>query len=235
MNLRDFRLRLRALLAPRRVERELDEELAFHIERETQKQIANGLSPADARARARARFGSPALVADECRDARGTAFIDTAVRDISYALRTFRRAPLAALTIVGTVSLGLALVAVVFTFFNVLVFRVDIVPNIDELFTVDRVRAPGAQDPVRFTRPEYEAMLRETSVFADAFARLMDLDSRVDGRMMAGVLVTGNFFQVLDVRPALGRTLTPEDDMRDAGSSRSKPANGSACPRPSAV
>ena len=58
MNLRDLKLRARALLAPRRVERELDEELAFHIERETQKHIANGISPAEARTRAMARFGS---------------------------------------------------------------------------------------------------------------------------------------------------------------------------------
>src|SRR5687767_455995 len=105
MNFRDLRLRLRALIAPRRAERELEEELAFHIERETQKLVASGLSQADARARARARFGSSALVADRCRDARGTAFFDTCVRDVGYAFRTFRRAPLAALTIVGTVSL----------------------------------------------------------------------------------------------------------------------------------
>src|SRR4026207_1984280 len=64
MNLRDLLLRVRALAAPRRVERELDEELAFHLERETQRQIANGLSPADARDAALARFGPVALAAD---------------------------------------------------------------------------------------------------------------------------------------------------------------------------
>ena len=125
-------------------ERELDEELAFHIERETQKQIANGVSPAEARDRARARFGSVPLAADECRDARGTAFIDGCVRDILYAFRTFRRAPLAALTIVTTVALGLGLVAVVFTFLNVFVFRVDEVPN--------RARAVRGRAPANVRR-----------------------------------------------------------------------------------
>ena len=119
MNLRDLLLRIRALVAPRRVERELDEELAFHIERETQKHIAAGLSPADARTRARARFGPVPLAADQCRDARGTGFVDDLARDILYALRTFRRAPLAALTIVATVALGLGLVAAVFTVYSV--------------------------------------------------------------------------------------------------------------------
>ena len=93
MNLRDALLRLRALRAPRRVERELDEELAFHIERETQKHLARGLGLGEAGTRARARFGSVPLAADQCRDARGTAFGDTLARDILYAFRTCRRAP----------------------------------------------------------------------------------------------------------------------------------------------
>src|SRR5687768_12308634 len=98
MNGSDLKLRLRALFAPRRTNRELDDELTFHLERETQKHVANGLSPAEARIRALARFGPVPLAADQCRDARGTAFIDNLVRDIFYAFRTFRRAPLAALT-----------------------------------------------------------------------------------------------------------------------------------------
>src|SRR3990170_283663 len=103
MTLRDLLLRIRALVAPDRVERELDEELAFHLERETQKHLSAGLSPVDARTRALARFGPLPLAADQCRDVRGTGFVDDLTRDIPYAFRTFRRAPLAALTIVATV------------------------------------------------------------------------------------------------------------------------------------
>ena len=132
-------------MAPRRVERELDEELAFHIERETQKHIAAGLSPVDARTRALARFGPVPLAADQCRDARGTGFVDDLTRDILYAFRTFRRAPLAALTIVATVALGLGLVAVVFTVYNILFLRADAVRSPGELFAVDA----GAADRTR--------------------------------------------------------------------------------------
>ncbi len=215
MNLRDLKLRARALFAPRRVERELDEELASHIEHETQKHLANGVGPAEARVRARARFGSMALAAEKCREARGTAFIDDGVRDTLYAFRTFRRAPLAAITIVVTVALGLGLVAVVFTFANRFLFQVDEVRNPGELFAVMRPTQSGANSFVPFTRPQYEALLRETSVFSDAFAR-HSVDNRIDGRMMSGTLVTGNFFQVLGVDAALGRTLTPADDDRFA-------------------
>ena len=130
MNLRDLKLRARGLFTPRRVERELKEELSFQLERETQKLIDQGLNPDEARKGAKARFGSVPLAADECRDARGTAFIDNTVRDILYAFRTFQRVPLVAFTIVSTVALGLGVVAVVFTFLNTFLFRVDKVPDL---------------------------------------------------------------------------------------------------------
>ena len=210
MNLKDLRLRLRALFARRRVEQDLHDELAFHIERETQAQIARGVDPAVARAAAHARFGSVALAADNCRDEQGTSFIDGLLRDIAYALRTYRRAPLVAATIVGTVALGLGLVTVVFTFFNAFFFRVDTFARPHEVFAVERPQPGG--EPRRFTRPEYEALRRDTSVFSDVFAMLPDINSRIEGRTMEGTLVTGNFFDVLDIAAARGRALRPDDD-----------------------
>jgi hypothetical protein len=82
MNRRGLRLRLRALFARRRVERDLAGELEFHIERETQKYLDAGVTLADARARARARFGPAALAADRCRDVHGSTFVDGCVRDV---------------------------------------------------------------------------------------------------------------------------------------------------------
>jgi predicted permease len=205
-------LRLRGLAFTRRVERELDEELAFHIEREIQKHIARGLSPADARRQAVARFGSVPLTADECRDARGTSGVEDLGRDILYAFRTFWRAPLAAVTVIGTVALGLGLVAVVFTFYNFGFLRVDAVRSPGELFAVERPTAPGVEAVRRFTRREYESMRRETSVFADIFATIRPVSARIDGRSVRFALVTGNFFGALGVSPVLGRSFTPQDD-----------------------
>jgi predicted permease len=216
MTLRHLKQRVLTWIAPRRVERDLDDELSFHLEREMHEHIARGLSPDDARARARARFGSIAVAADACRDERGTAWFDSVKRDVLYAVRTFRRAPLTALTMVATLALGLSLVAVVFTMLSVFIFRVDEVRNVHELFAV--ARAPSAHgDSVPFTRPQFDALARETSVFSGVFARFNGGDTRIDGRMMTGTLVTGNFFQVLGVNAALGRTLTPADDARGGG------------------
>ena len=216
MNFRDWQLRARALFAPRRTERELDEEFSFHLDRETQKLIAEGMTGAEARAKALARFGPVPLAADECRDARGTAFVDDLVRDILYALRSFKRAPLVAFTIVCTVALGLGLVTVAFTVLDVALFRVDEVPDVHEMFAVERPRNSDGERP-RFTRAQFDALRRETHVFTDAYAEIPDIDSRIDGRMMSGTLVTGNFFQVVGVNATMGRALTPADDEPSAG------------------
>jgi predicted permease len=211
MRLRDLTLRLRALIAPSRVERDLHDELSFHLEREARKLTEQGLSPSEARARAQARFGSTAVVADQCRDERGTAFLDTTVRDLRFAVRSFRRAPLAALTIVATVATGLGVVAVLFTILNRFLFRVDAVPDISRMYAVERSRLANGE-PSPLSRAQFDALRRETNVFTDAYATVTDVDLHAAGRMMAVTLVTGNFFHVLGVTPRLGRTFTPGDD-----------------------
>jgi putative ABC transport system permease protein len=165
--------------------------------------------------RARALF-RPNLVADACRDEGGTAFIDNTAGDIQYALRTFKRAPLTALTIVVTVAIGLGVVAVLFSILSMLLFRIDAVPDITQMYAVERPRlANGARS--LFTRPRFDALRSETSVFTDAYATLTEIDLRVDGRMMAVNLVSGSFFNVVGVNPVMGRTFNPADDDRAGG------------------
>jgi predicted permease len=144
------------------------------------------------------------------------AFIDDTVRDVFFALRTFKRAPLAAFTVVATVALGLGLVAVAFTLLNLLLFRVDQVPDVHEMFAVERVQ-PSQGERAPFTRAQFDALRRDTGVFIDAFAKVSDVESLVDGRYMFGTFITGNAFDVLGVRAALGRVLTPADDEPSAG------------------
>src|SRR5262245_63407625 len=216
MNLRDLKLRARSMFRPGRVERDLHDELAFHMEREAQKLIDEGMTPAASRARAQARFGLTAVVADECRDQRGTAFVDDTIRDLQYALRSFVRAPLAAATVVVTVAIGLGIVAVLFTFFNAFLFRVDQVPDVEQFYAVER-RLPGADGPSPLSVADFESLRRDTSVFTDSYAAVSEIDLLFDGRRMAVTLVTGNFFDLLRVRPAAGRTLNASDDAPNGG------------------
>ena len=125
-----LRSRLRSLVFRDRRESDLREELQSHLDRETERLRAAGLSPEAARLQAVRTFGGVEQVREECRDARGTALVENTVRDILYAFRTFHRAPLVAVTIVSTVALGLGLVTVAFTMLNTFIFRVDAVPDV---------------------------------------------------------------------------------------------------------
>jgi predicted permease len=202
--------RLWSLLFRERRESDLREEMQFHLERETERLEAAGVRPDAARLQALRTFGAVEPTKEACRDARGTVLVDSLVRDLRFACRSFRRAPLVVLTVVTTVGLGLGLVASVFTILNAQIFQVDEVRNPYELFAVERQRSAGAQ-PEAFTRAQYDALVRETAVFSDAFASRHG-EALIEGRRMEGPLVTGNFFQVLGVSAARGRTLTSSDD-----------------------
>ena len=139
------------------------------------------------------------------------AFIDNTVGDLQYALRSLRRAPLVSLTIIVTVGIGLGLVTVLFSVLNVFLFRIDHVPAIHEMYAVERPQGDEDERP-RFTRLDFTALQRETNVFAGSYAEMPGIDTRVDGRMMAITLVSGNAFQVMGVAAASGRTLLPSDD-----------------------
>jgi predicted permease len=216
MNLHDLKLRARALFAPNRAERDLHDELSFHIEREAMKLMDQGLSPDDARARAQAKFGSTTVAADACRDERGTAFVDNTIGDLQYALRTFRRAPLSALTIVVTVAIGLGVVAVLFTVLNVLLFRTDSVPDVTQIYSVERPQQAN-EDLSKFTRQRFEALRSDTNVFTEAYAALNNVDLRVEGRTMVVNVVSASFFRVVSVNPSMGRALNAGDDDRTGG------------------
>jgi hypothetical protein len=128
------------------------------------------------------------------------SLIDNVLRDLRYASRSLLRAPLVALTVVTTVGLGLGLVAVVFTIMNAYLFQADEVRNPHEIFAVERQPSVDGA-PQGFTRLDYDDLMRDTAIFAAAFASSTgSADAYIEGTRREGVLVTGNFFTVLGAR-----------------------------------
>jgi hypothetical protein len=164
------------------------------------------MSEGEARRRARVQFGGAEQVKEECRDARRVRLIETIGQDILYAIRGFHRSPTFVLTVVATIALGLGLNTTLFTIFNAYFFRTVSVHDPHSLYeflwTDSRRRAALVH------MAGYREFLKENPAFSDALAYRSVL-TRMDGRHLLGHLVNGDYFRMLGVGAALGRTLLP--------------------------
>jgi predicted permease len=128
--------------------------------------------------------------------------------DVRYASRTFRRSPGFVLTVAATIALGLGVNTALFTLFNAYVLRPIPIRDPYSLYTFTWTTRAGRQHS--FSWEEYRRFRDDNGTFSEV-AAVQHVQTRLDGRVFRGQLVTGNYFQLLGVGAALGRTLLPED------------------------
>ena len=227
--LSDLRYRLRAVFSRASVEQELDDELSFHIEHEAEKYEQRGMSHEAALRRARLEFGGVEQTKEASRDTRGTARIESVVRDLRYAMRSLRSRPAFTLTVIATLALGIGANTAIFTLVDALLLRPLPVSHPEQLVIVSD---PGAVDlnwhgpPVTYegSFPLYRDVRARNTVFTDMYAngQTGDLDVNIGAGNDATVehpharFVTGNFFAVLGVSAYAGRTFTAQEDQTPA-------------------
>jgi len=134
--LSDVIQRLRAIFRRTAVEREMDEELQFHLDRQAEAYQKAGLDEPEARRRLRWEFGGLDQVKEDVRDARGTRLLDDLMHDVRYAFRTFRRLPGFAAIALLILALGIGATTVMFTVINSVLLRPLAYPEPDRLVTL---------------------------------------------------------------------------------------------------
>ena len=148
------------------------------------------------------------------RDQGGCLGVDSLFQDIRYAVRTLRRAPLFAATVAATMGLGLGLVGSAFTLLNAYLLKPIDLPDPHALYSLSWDTETTRRQ--RFRLADYEALQREARHFADV-AAAQDVTVMQDAVSTRGLLVTGNYFELLGARPALGRLLRPDDAAARGG------------------
>ena len=203
-----LKLRTRALFRARSLEAELDEELRYHLEAEEARLVARGMSPGEASLAARRAFGNPTQLKEEIRDSWGRRGLERLGQDTRYAWRAFRRAPVFAFTVIATIALALGLDTTAFTIFNAYVLRPIAVRDPSALYEMAWRDRDGGQHG--FSWEDYQQLRVDRATLGDSFAYRW-IFTRIDSTPFFGQLVSGNYFAMLGVGAALGRTLVPSD------------------------
>ena len=232
MGWNDLTLRLRALFSRRRAERELDEELSFHLAMETEKNRARGVDPREAGRMARREFGGVEHFREECRDARGLSALENLVRDVRYGARVLGRTPVFTAVAMASLAIGIGANTAVFSLVDTVLLRSLPVKHAEELVVLGwganhslRINttysvssgggARGRWHTNVFSWPMFESA-RRSGILAETigYSQLPRLNVMTNGesRVTGGMAVSGNYFSGLGVRMALGRPLVADDD-----------------------
>lgn len=207
-----FMRRLKALFRRADLDRELDEEIRFHLERQIELNILAGMNPEEARFAALRSFSGVEQAKELCREARGVRLIEDFWQDLRSGLRMLRKSPSFTLVAVLSLGLGIGLNTTVFSFINAAMFRPLPLPDSGKLVRIQDDNIPAYSDYLAF-RDRADVFTGLAAYDFDTFNLLFGSNS---GRV-AVAKVSGNYFDVLRVRMALGRPFSPEEDSTPGG------------------
>ena len=205
------------LLRQKQLTDEIDDELQFHIDASIRANIESGMSADEARRDALRRFGTPASVRDRAHDANVHVFADNLRQDFGFALRSLRKRPGFAAVALITMTLGLGASTAIFTVVRSVLLRPLPFPEPDALHVISYGQTgpgvwlyPGMSDRGYLAFKEATRTYASMSTFSNQHATLTGAG---DATRLHGASVTTDFFRVLGVTAASGRTFEGEDDL----------------------
>ena len=216
-------LRLRSLFRWAQADQELDDEMRDHLERKTEEYVAQGMTQEEAHRRARLDLGGIEQTKEKCREARRVNWIQDFVQDLCFGLRMLRKSPVFTTVAVVTLALGIGANTAIFSILNAVLLRNLPVKNPKELVLLGTGRGAGntgGVDDVLYSYRFYEELAQKNQVFSETSAMMSVLFAGMHGRVEGSAslepinvqLVSGTYFSMLGVQPALGREFSKLDD-----------------------
>jgi predicted permease len=208
--------RLRSLLRKSAAERELDAELRYHLERETEQHLAGGMTAEEARYAALRSFGGVERAREECREARGVRMVEELWQDVRYGVRMLRKNPGFTLVAVVTLALGVGANTAIFSVVNAVLLRPLPYADPSRLVTLWGKTASTGADRMPLSYPNFTDYKNQAQAFEHAAAydtteaTLTSDDNEAES--LNGARVSADLFPLLGVGPALGRVFSAEED-----------------------
>jgi predicted permease len=209
--LHSLRFRIVSLFRRSRVNAEMEEELRSHIQHRADDLERSGLPRAEAERRARIEFGGYQKFKEQCRETVGIHFLETVLQDLRLALHRMGKSPGFTAVAVGTLALAIGANAVVFSVMNGLILRPLNVPRAKSFYGIERA---SDQDPTQ-SYPDYLDLRDRNRSFDDLAAfNVNQVGLATSGSASRAWVyeVTGNYFDVLGIRPYLGRFFHASDE-----------------------
>ena len=198
----------------KKFESEMDEELRFHLEARVEDLVGRGVARAEAERRARVEFGGMEAAKEECRQAWGLQRLDELRQDLRLTFRAMRQNPGFAAIAILSLAFGIGANTAIFGLVDAVMLRILPVQNPQELVFIENAGSEGGNGGPPY--PCFELFRDHTGSFAGmaAFSG-SNFDVVIDaGReQINGMWLSGNFYQLLGVRPLIGRTLSASDDQ----------------------
>jgi putative ABC transport system permease protein len=201
-----------------RSERELAEEFQFHLEREFQNNLAQGMSEEEARRQTQLAFGPVDARKDDCRELRFGSWFETALRDVAYGLRLLRKSPGFVLVAVAILALGIGANTAIFSTINAVLLSRWPFPHPEKIVIIAESpeKKPGW---TRISVPNFEDYQRDQRTFDQLglyLGQSVNLTGQDHPDRLIGSFVSANYFDLFGTKPALGRLFVSGEDQPGA-------------------
>lgn len=208
-----FARRLLGSLQRRRRDSEMADEIRAHLDGLTDRNIAAGMAPDDARSAALRTFGGVEQLKEQARDEGSLSWLKDSGRDVSYGARQLRKAPAFSIVAILTLAIGIGATTAIFSIVNSVIFRPLDYPDSEQLVVIQETYPPG-NDVGPVTWGAYYYWLNRCTAFTDIAAWRYswgNLTGAGDPQRVTTTEVTPNYFRTLGVQPVIGRVFRPDE------------------------
>jgi predicted permease len=210
-----LKMGVRSLFRRRVVERELDDEMRFHLERQVVENLASGMTQQEARRAAMIEFGGVESMKEECRDARKSNCLHDFTRDVRYAGRVLRKSPGFAAIAILTLALGIGANTAIFSVVNATLLKPLPFRNPEKVVALWQTESAPGSYPL--TGEDYLGWKAENDTFEGMSLYSWPSSANITaGAVPEGAAIVqteANFFSLLGVSPQIGRTFAAGEDQ----------------------